>query len=285
MKLEELKQYIKKELTPVYESYEVEAFLYRLTDFRLGLNRIDFVLKSDTTVSEEDVQFFEKAIVELKTEKPIQYILGETDFYGLNFKVTPDTLIPRPETEELVDWILKDEKTANSILDIGTGTGCIPVSLAKNMPNTKVSAVDVSKEALLVAKENAEQNKVEVAFVEQNILKHSLIEESHTLNNKFDVIVSNPPYVRELEKYEIKKNVLAYEPHLALFVEDTDALLFYREIAKYALTHLTKNGSLYFEINQYLGQETVGLLQDLGFSQVELRKDLSGNDRMIKALI
>ncbi|WP_377712814.1 peptide chain release factor N(5)-glutamine methyltransferase [Pseudofulvibacter geojedonensis] len=289
MKLEELRQYIKKELSSVYEPSEVEAFLFRLTDFRLGLNRIDFVLKSDIIISEEDVQFFEKAIAELKTEKPIQYILGETSFYGLTFKVTPKTLIPRPETEELVDWIINDQLTINNnqltILDIGTGTGCIPISLAKNLPDTNVFAVDVSKEALLIAQENAVNNEVKVEFVEQNILEHNLIDESHLLSQKFDVIVSNPPYVRELEKHEIKKNVLAYEPHLALFVEDTDALLFYREIANYALTHLTKNGSLYFEINQYLGKETVELLQGIGFSQVELRKDLSGNDRMIKAMI
>jgi len=291
MILQELKQYIQQELKTVYEASEIDAFLYRLVGFKLGLNRIDFVLQPKLLLTEADCSFFEKVIDDLKLEKPIQYILGETDFYGLSFKVTPDTLIPRPETEELVNWILTDirqyegEKRRNlSIVDIGTGTGCIPISLAKNLPKAKVSAVDVSTKALAVAKINAVSSAVNVKFIEQDILRHiELVDEIHSLNQQFDVIVSNPPYVRELEKEEIKKNVLDNEPHLALFVDDKDALLFYREIGKYAKSHLKENGVLYFEINQYLGKETVELIQSLGFSEVELRKDLSGNDRMIKA--
>lgn len=292
MILKELKQYIQNELNTIYEVSEIDAFLYRLVDFKLGLNRIDFVLQPQLVIREEDQLFFEKVIVDLKQEKPIQYSIGETDFYGLTFMVTPDTLIPRPETEELVDWILNDirhyeeEQLSNlSLVDIGTGTGCIPISLAKNLPKAKVLAVDISKEALKIAIKNAKQNEVKVEFIEQDILKQDELvkEASSSLNQQFDVIVSNPPYVRELEKEEIKKNVLDNEPHLALFVDDTDALLFYREISKYAKTHLKENGVLYFEINQYLGKETVELIQSLGFSEVELRKDLSGNDRMIKA--
>jgi release factor glutamine methyltransferase len=162
-----------------------------------------------------------------------------------------------------------------NILDIGTGSGCIPISLKKEIPNAIVLAIDVSEKALEMARKNAINNEVEVNFILQNIL------ETESLDEKYDIIVSNPPYVRNLEKQEIKKNVLAYEPHLALFVEDSDALLFYRKIAQLALTSLTPNGKLFFEINQYLGKETVTLLENLGFKNIELRKDFVGNDRMI----
>ena len=188
------------------------------------------------------------------------------------------------ETEEFVDWIVETEKKNNkreklAILDIGTGTGCIPISLKKNIPQAEISAIDVSEEALKIARKNAESNQVEINFILQNIL------ETEDLKQQFDIIVSNPPYVRNLEKQEIKKNVLEFEPHLALFVEDTDALLFYRKIAQLALKNLTPNGLLFFEINQYLGKETVELLENLGFKNIELKKDIYGNDRMIKCTI
>ena len=280
MILKELKVYFRAELSSVFELSEIDVFLYRLLDYQLQISKIDAILQPDLKLGAEDVFFFKKAVKELLDEKPLQYIIGVTQFYGLNFKVTDATLIPRPETEELVDWVLKDslKKDDFSILDIGTGSGCIPISLAKNLPNATITTMDVSNEAIAVAKENAKSNSVAVYFIHDSILTYS-----NSLN-KYDVIVSNPPYVRNLEKHEIKKNVLAYEPHLALFVEDDDALLFYRKITEFAAINLNENGVLYFEINQYFGAETVELVKGLGFSSVELRKDLSGNDRMLKAI-
>ena len=283
MKLSDLQIYIHEVLKGTYVSEEINAFLYRLLDYRLQWNRLDLVMRKDESLVLEDEVFFKEAIFNLLQEKPIQYILGETSFYGYDFKVNEHTLIPRPETEELVDWIVKDwkGKEAISIIDIGTGTGCIPISLAATLPQAEVLAVDVSEAAIDVAKSNASMNQVVVEFVLADILKPPLA----TISRPFDVIVSNPPYVRHLEKEEIKKNVLAFEPHLALFVEDDDALLFYRVIANFALKYLKENGALYFEINQYLGNETVALLKRLGFSEVTLKKDMAGNDRMIKAVL
>lgn len=280
MNLKDLKKELFEELSSVFDTSEIETFFYRLIDHQLGLSKIDMVLNPDVAITAKDDTFFKTAIRELKNEKPIQYIIGSTEFYGLNFKVTESTLIPRPETEELVDWILKDNlnKTGLSVLDVGTGSGCIPISLAKHLSDSSVATIDVSSEAIKVAKDNANTHQVAVKFINQDILNYTDVSE------KYDVIVSNPPYVRHLEKQEIKKNVLAYEPHLALFVADDDALIFYKKIAELALESLIENGALYFEINQYLGQETVSLVKNLGFSSVELRKDLSGNDRMLKAV-
>jgi release factor glutamine methyltransferase len=246
------------------------------------LKRVDLALNPNFEISEDDVEKWNAILADLQKEKPIQYITGEAWFYGLRFEVNENTLIPRPETEELVEFILKETSnfqlpaSSLNILDIGTGTGCIPISLKTNLPQANVSAIDVSEKALEVAKRNAELNKVEIHFIQTNIL------EVKDLNRHFDIIVSNPPYVRNLEKEEIKKNVLDYEPHLALFVEDTDALLFYRKIAQLALKNLAPNGLLFFEINQYLGKETVELLQNIGFQNIELKKDIYGNDRMIR---
>ena len=211
----------------------------------------------------------------------------------MKFEVNENTLIPRPETEELVEWILNSPNIHHpspiNILDIGTGTGCIPITLKTNLPHANVSAIDVSEKALEVAKRNAELNKVEVIFIQDNILEVKDLSKLQTSNSQlptnFDIIVSNPPYVRNLEKQEIKKNVLDYEPHLALFVEDTDALLFYRKIAQLAIKNLSPNGLLFFEINQYLGKETVELLENLEFKNIELKKDIYGNDRMIRCSI
>ena len=284
MVIKDLKQYFFDELIAIHGQDEVESFFFILTEYLHNLKRIDLALNPSFEISEAEVQKWESIISELKTEKPIQYILGETWFYDSKFYVNEHTLIPRPETEELVDWIFatekkNDKKEKLTILDIGTGTGCIPISLKKNLPQAEVSAIDVSEEALKVAQRNALENKVEINFILQNIL------ETEDLQQQFDLIVSNPPYVRNLEKQEIKRNVLAFEPHLALFVEDNDALLFYRKIAQLALKSLTPNGLLFFEINQYLGKETVELLENLGFKNIELKKDLYGNDRMIQCTI
>lgn len=268
-------------LKNIHDEQEIESFFFILTEYLHNLKRVDVALNPNLELSEVDVKKWNAILAQLQQEKPIQYITGEAWFYGLRFEVNENTLIPRPETEELVEWIIESQKskvqTQNlEILDIGTGSGCIPISLKANLPQANVSAIDVSEKALEVAKRNAASNKVEINFIQTNIL------EVEDLNQHFDIIVSNPPYVRNLEKEEIKKNVLDYEPHLALFVEDTDALLFYRKIAQLALKNLTPNGLLFFEINQYLGKETVELLQNLGFKNIELKKDIYGNDRMIR---
>ena len=293
MKITALKIHFFSELQNIQDVSEIESFFFILTEFLHNLKRIDVSLYPDFEITESYFSKWETIISELKAEKPIQYITGEAWFYGLRFEVNENTLIPRPETEELVEWIvesqkskvesqklkvenLKIQKSNNlTILDIGTGSGCIPIALKKEIPNADVSAIDVSEKALEMAHKNALDNQVEVNFILQDIL------ETESLDEKYDVIVSNPPYVRNLEKYEIKKNVLDYEPHLALFVNDSDALLFYRKIAQLALKSLAPNGKLFFEINQYLAKEMVELLEQLGFKNIELRKDFMGNDRMI----
>jgi release factor glutamine methyltransferase len=282
----EIKQYrtiFKNELSSLYDEKEVESFFYLILEQFHQKKRIDLALNPDLEMDSLQLLRWESVVSELKKQKPIQYILGETEFYGLPFLVNENTLIPRPETEELVDLILSESRKSKvesvKILDIGTGSGCIAISLAKNLPNAEISAIDISEKALVTAEKNAEINQVNVNFILKNIL------ETDDLGEKFDVIVSNPPYVRLLEKAEIKPNVLEYEPHLALFVDDNDALLFYRKIAQLAQNNLKPNGKLYFEINQYLGKETVELLEQLGFNDVRLIKDIYGNDRMISCFI
>ena len=282
MILKEYKINFIEALSSIYDKEEIESFFHIIAEFLHLKKRIDLALEPNFSITKNEVEKWNSIVAELKQEKPIQYVLGETEFYGLRFLVNENTLIPRQETEELVDLILsknsKKEIPNSKILDIGTGTGCIAISLAKNLPNAKVYALDVSEKALEIAKQNAEINKVSVEFLHQSIL------ETEDLKQEFDIIVSNPPYVRNLEKVEIKKNVLEYEPHLALFVEDTNALLFYRKIAQLAQKNLSENGKLYFEINQYLGKETVELLENLAFKNIQLIKDIYGNDRMISCL-
>jgi release factor glutamine methyltransferase len=267
------------ELLSLYDEMESERFFYLVLEHFHSIKRIDLALNPNFEFSEDAILRWNNVLNQLKLEIPIQYILGKTNFYGLDFEVNPNVLIPRPETEELVDWIISnnlDLKNKDfSILDIGTGSGCIAVSLAKNLKNATVFALDISEKALATAKKNAENNEVSVTFIEKDILN------TLDFDTQLDIIVSNPPYVRHLEKAEIKNNVLENEPHLALFVSDTDALLFYRKIAHFALKNLKETGFLYFEINQYLGNETINLLKEIGFKDLELRKDIYGNDRMI----
>ena len=280
MKIRTYKAEFIKNLTSVYDAAEAESFFYIILESKKNLKRLDLALKPDLEFSVNEITVFRALELNLKNEIPVQYLLGTTSFYDLNFEVNKNVLIPRPETEELVDWIVQDNKKSENsikILDIGTGSGCIAISLAKNIPNSKITAIDISEKALKIAQKNAIKNNVAVTFLKKNILKISNLEQI------FDIIVSNPPYVRNLEKNEIKKNVLDYEPHLALFVDDDDALIFYRTIATLALKNLSENGRLYFEINQFLGLETVQLLEKLGYKNIELRKDIYGNDRMIKA--
>jgi release factor glutamine methyltransferase len=284
MKIKEYRNQFIQALTSMYGEGEAESFFYLILEEKQQLKRIDLALHPDLEISEEEIAVWNSILEQLKLEIPIQYLLGKTSFYGLDFEVNENVLIPRPETEELVDWIvsnvLKNGRSKSiKILDIGTGSGCIAVSLAKNLPNAEVFAIDVSEKALSTAKKNAERNEVEVTFIEQNIL------ETLDLGQEFDIIVSNPPYVRNLEKEEIKKNVLDNEPHLALFVEDNDALIFYRKIAELAQKNLSNSGQLYFEINQYLGKEMIDLLKLMNFKDIELRKDIYDNDRMMGACL
>jgi release factor glutamine methyltransferase len=280
MKIKEYRTQFIDALTPIYDAGEAESFFYLILEEKKQLKRIDLALHPDLAFSEEEIVVWNSILEQLQQEIPIQYLLGKTSFYGLEFEVNENVLIPRPETEELVDWILESQKSKVKsqnvkILDIGTGSGCIAISLAKNIPNSQVFAVDISEKALATAQKNAQINNVNIAFINQNILK------TEDLQQQFDIIVSNPPYVRNQEKEEIKKNVLNNEPHLALFVEDNDALIFYKKIAELAQKNLVPNGKLYFEINQYLGKEMIDLLEKMNFKNIELRKDIYGNDRMI----
>ena len=286
MILKEFKLFFNEALSAIYPKTEIDSFFFILMEEKLKLQRIDTVLKPDFLITKKNLIDLKTIVKRLQKEEPIQYIIGSTEFYGLPFLVDKNTLIPRTETEELVAWVLDEIKvltnnkiTELSILDIGTGTGCIPISLAKNLTSLNISAIDISPEALIIAKQNAILNKVTIEFIELDILN------AESLPQEYDVIISNPPYVRELEKEEIKNNVLENEPHLALFVADENPLIFYNKIADLAKQQLSKNGMLFFEINQYLGKETVNMLVKKGFKNIQLKKDLFGNDRMIKACI
>ena len=280
MEVLQLKDQFLKALKEEYPVQEINSFFNLLATAYLEISRLEIALNPRFEVDDELLLKFNNAQNRLFHHEPIQYILGETEFFGLHFKVNENTLIPRPETEELVRWILDDLThsidESLEILDIGTGTGCIPISLAHTLKNATISAIDVSENALEVAKHNSKLNEVEVDFIQKDILTTDF------LDYKFDVIVSNPPYVRELEKKEMHRNVLENEPHLALYVTDEDPLVFYKKIGILAKSGLRQSGSLYFEINQYLAEETAMMLQELGF-KTEVRKDIFGNDRMLKA--
>lgn len=284
MKIKQYRTQFIKELSPFYDAYEAESFFYLILEDKHKLRQIDLALNHELNFLESDFIVWNSLLGQLKKEVPIQYLLGKASFYGLDFEVNENVLIPRPETEELVEWIINENSITDKtkklkILDIGTGSGCIAISLAKNLPNADVYALDVSKKALDTAKRNSVNNNVEVTFMLKNVL------ELEALKSNYDIIVSNPPYVRNLEKVEIKKNVLNYEPHLALFVEDNDALIFYRKIAEIGKKNLLENGQLYFEINQYLGKETSDLLDQMNFKNIELKKDIYDNDRMISCKV
>ena len=286
MILKEFKLFFNEALSAIYPKTEIDSFFFILMEEKLKLQRIDTVLKPDFLITKKSLIDLKTIVKRLQNEEPIQYIIGNTEFYGLPFLVDKNTLIPRTETEELVAWVLDEIKvftnnkiTELSILDIGTGTGCIPISLAKNLTSLNISAIDISPEALLIARQNAILNKVTIEFIELDILN------AESLPQEYDVIISNPPYVRELEKKEIKNNVLENEPHLALFVADENPLIFYNKIADLAKKQLSENGMLFFEINQYLGKETINMLVKKGFKNIQLKKDLFGNDRMIKCVL
>jgi release factor glutamine methyltransferase len=286
MKIGELEAHYELELGPLYESTEAKALFSIAAEQVLALSPNKLRMQKDTDISFINMQKLLSILNDLQIGKPIQHILEEAHFYGSVFKVNEHVLIPRPETEELVDWMISDcnaQFSVNSIgkisiLDIGTGSGCIPITLKKHLPNVEVSTLDVSADAIVVARQNALQIGVEINFIEADILKFKSQE-------KFDIIVSNPPYIRDLEKTDMHNNVLVHEPHIALFVSDENPLVFYKAIADFAKTNLNSSGQLYFEINEYLGSEMVEMLKNKGFINIELRQDMQGKDRMVKATI
>jgi release factor glutamine methyltransferase len=267
----------KQGLSGIYDAQEISSIsMMVLTEV---LNTSNGMIKAvgDRHLTFAQQNKIDNILAQLQTGKPLQYALGYAEFYGLKFLVNPATLIPRPETEELVRWVINSVTGDNlSILDIGTGTGCIAISLKKNLAGVQVSAMDVSVDALNTAKENAALNEVKINFIEADILNYQS-------NNHYSVIVSNPPYVTLEDKKLMHRNVTDFEPHTALFVPENDPLIFYRVIADFALSNLENGGLLFFEINESLGKETAQLLVDKGFKDVEIRKDLSDRDRMIKA--
>ena len=269
---------IREELSQCYSTDEIAALTRIIAIELLGVSQMAFYLKDDIPLTAEQQTLFDNAIERLKKQEPIQYILGYSDFCGLRFKVTPATLIPRPETSELVEWIASEATGNESILDIGTGSGCIAISLAHKLPQSKVTAWDISTDALAVATENSKANGCAVAFEEVDILAYK------PTGEQFDIIVSNPPYIKENEKPAMHSNVLDWEPHTALFVPDSDPLLFYRAIAEKGMQILKPGGRLYFEINRAHGKETMEMLVSLGYTEIELRKDFAENDRMIRAV-
>ena len=277
MKLKDLKIDFITKLSVTYQKEEVLSFFKILCEEYLNITPTKLLLVGEELINKEQFDMFSNVMIRLLNEEPIQYILNTTSFYGLDFICTPSALIPRPETEELVDWILKSEKNKISILDIGTGTGCIPISLAKNNTDYTVSALDISDVALELAKDNAQKNEVDISFISADIF-------SYTSEKKYDLIVSNPPYVRNLEKIKIQNNVLNFEPPLALFVDDDDPLVFYRAILEFAKSNLSEKGSVYFEINENFFNEMESLLASYRFSEIELKKDVFGKYRFIRGL-
>ena len=271
--------YIRQELSGFYPDAEATAMAKYILTEKYQLSALDLYAGKDMNFSSEKLSEVNDILARLKSYEPLQYIISETCFCGYRFKVTPAVLIPRPETAELIDWIVTDNKREGAhVLDIGTGSGCIPVSLALMMDSPVVSAWDISEEALSVASENARINNADVAFSRVDVLGTDIPD------IKVDVLVSNPPYITESEKKDMEKNVLEWEPDLALFVPDDDPLRFYKRIAELGLDILNDGGLIYFEINRAYGSETVDMLASMGYKDIELRKDLSGNDRMIKAL-
>lgn len=278
--VKDIRKYYCELLCSLYEKDEANAMILILFKYYFNIDRVRMVLEPDLRLSESEMLKIHFAVKDLLRNKPIQYVTGETEFCDLKFKVNENVLIPRPETAEMISKIVNSQhSTVNnhcSIIDIGTGSGCIAISLAKMISNSNVYALDISEEALKIAKENAFNNNVNVSFIHDDILNLK-----NNIATKFDIIVSNPPYVRELEKAEMHNNVLGWEPHKALFVSDNDPLIFYRSILEFAKTHLKDNGEVWFEINEYLGKEMIDLCHESGFSDVKIYKDFRDRDRVM----
>lgn len=319
MTLAEIESSFINQLGAIYDQAEAKSIAWWCISHVCKISKATFLATKNDALSSENESSLNSHLEELKTGKPVQYVLGETEFYGLPFKVNPSVLIPRPETEELVDWVLIElrnrmnaaivaksetksapsdpQKTAGEedtlesiihangtirILDLGTGSGCIPISIKKYLPDVEVSAFDISKTAIETAIENAKLNNVIVSFLQDDILN---IAENAIRNTQYAILISNPPYVTISEKVGMHQNVLAHEPHTALFVPNENALIFYNHIADFAKTNLVKEGLLFLEINENLGQQTIKLLVDKGFLDIELRQDMRGKNRMIRATI
>lgn len=272
-------------LYEIYDNREAANIADMVIEYVTGQKKIDRILYKDIPVNGEQQEQLERLGSELLQHKPVQYVLGEAWFMDMKFRVNESVLIPRPETEELVEWILGDiKKSGNkevSLFDIGTGSGCIPIAVRKKIPDVAVSAIDVSDSALQLAILNSIEQKVLVDFLHVDFLK----EEEWNQLGQYNIIVSNPPYIRQSEEETMQDNVLKYEPHLALFVPNDDPLIFYKAIAKFALKHLKPGGSVYVEINEALGDNVVSLFKKGGFEQVLMKKDMQGKNRMVKALI
>lgn len=270
--------YIKQKLQGYYTESEAVSIAKLLLTQVFGMPVIELYAGKDNSFSAKEQKQLDDILIRLQNYEPVQYIIGVEDFYGLTFEVDPNVLIPRPETEELVDWIIQENRNAGlRVLDIGTGSGCIAVSLAKNLEDAKVTAWDVSEGALRVAARNCRRNGVDVRLEQKDILQLS------SSDRQFDIIVSNPPYIAEKEKAAMEANVLEWEPGLALFVPDEKPLLFYRKISELGLEMLKPGGRLFFEINRAYGRQIVEMMSVLGYRNIELKKDISQNDRMIKA--
>ena len=267
--------YFERELTQFYSNKEVQNMAFWCIHSISKLSRSEYLLSSNSPLSKDTVSFYQSVVSRLQNFEPLQYILGECEFYGLSLKVSPSCLIPRPETEELVHWILQHNFT--KALDIGTGSACIPIALAKHK-EAQITALDISSDALSIARENAKKNTVDIHFIEHNIFNDI------DLKTSFDLIVSNPPYVLESEKTLMNNNVLDYEPHLALFVSDNDALIYYKRIIAFSKVHLQREGLLFLEINEQKSVEIKDLLENNGFENVLIKKDMQGKNRMVKAV-
>ena len=268
MTLADFKNKIKSTLSSIYESDELNSIFYLLSEEFLQIPRSKILLADEIELDSKKQKLFLDALDRLKKNEPVQYVLGKAAFMDLEFNVNSNVLIPRPETEELVRLMLKDELDGKEILDIGTGSGCIAISLAKNLPNAKVSALDISEEALRVARENAKINNVDINFINADIFDYQT-------EKKYDAIVSNPPYVRESEKALMKSNVLKYEPELALYVSDDNALIYYNSILDFSKSNLDKNGKIYLEINENYKDQMSNLLKNQFYNNVNFIKDIN----------
>lgn len=276
-KIRDVERFFLEELDSFYIKEEVKSFVLLLLAHLRDYERKDIIINENELLTGEEIFYLKNALLRLKKSEPVQYIIGYTEFYELKIFTDKRALIPRPETEELVSLILSENQNVGSILDIGTGSGCIPISLKKNLPNAKVAAWDISEDALALANKNADYNNVDIKFEKVDVLS------VEAANDKFDVIVSNPPYVTPADKELMQKNVLDYEPHLALFVKMENPLIFYEKIASLGSKMLNNNGNLYFEINENYGDETLQLLRDIGYTSLKVIKDLSGRNRMVRA--
>jgi release factor glutamine methyltransferase len=280
-----------KIITPLYDLQEAESITSWIFEDKLGLSKIQLLLRGNEVISEVKANELAYALVRLSKGEPIQYVLGYTNFYGLKIKVNRHVLIPRPETEELVAWIVQEQMLRQpcNMLDVGTGSGCIAIALKTQLPQATVTAIDISEEALLIAGTNAEFHQVEISFLKADLLRND--SKSYQIDaagsnisvNTFDIIVSNPPYIPLGEAVTMHRNVTAYEPHIALFVPDDDPLIYYQAIASLASSYLSTNGSIYLELHQNHASQVADLLNSFGFSNIKINNDLQGKQRMIKA--